>query len=254
MVAIKRMAHKHCAIRSIGKEVSIHRKVSSHPHVVSLLGSFRNRKYTFLVMEQLKGPDLLKLKEDRRMLSEGLVLHIMRQIFDALHFMHKNGFAHMDLKLENVMLAAPLGTCGNDRPDVRVVDMGLAMRAEPPRLISAKVSSGVRGTPGYAAPEMMLDMQRFAPSATDMWSAGTMMFELLTRKLPYSGYTFRDVADAVEENGEMEIFMMDSLALLSWETKYVLQSCLSVDPHHRMGALEAMETIDKALAKIGNIV
>ena len=127
----------------------------------------------WLVMEYLKGVDLAKHLERRRMLPPGEVLEIFRQMGHALAAAHRAGLVHRDLKPENIFLAesrregAPF--------TVKVLDFGIAkaLMDAPGRATQAM------GTPFWMAPEQTESSNIIQP-ATDVWAMGLIAYSLLT--------------------------------------------------------------------------
>jgi eukaryotic-like serine/threonine-protein kinase len=127
-------------------------------------------------MELIDGPRLGTVLRRRRLkLTE--VFTIARQLLCGLEAIHEAGVLHLDLKSDNVMLRRPW------RPhEVVIIDFGLsAQRKARARLGSDKVA----GTVSYMAPERVLALNPSAES--DVFSFGVVLFEMLTRRLPFSG-------------------------------------------------------------------
>ena len=98
----------------------------NHPNVVKLREVIRENNRLYFVFEYVKG-DLLGLMRDTNdFFSESAVRTIVLQIFQALAYMHRNGFFHRDLKPENILCSSP--------EMVKIADFGLAreIRSSPP--------------------------------------------------------------------------------------------------------------------------
>ena len=98
----------------------------NHPNVVKLKEVIRENNRLYFVFEYVKG-DLLGLMRDTNdYFSESSVRTIVLQIFQALAYMHRNGFFHRDLKPENILCSSP--------DMVKIADFGLAreIRSSPP--------------------------------------------------------------------------------------------------------------------------
>lgn len=167
-----------------------------HPHCVRVLdfGS-TPQGLLFLVMEHLTGRTAgQELAVDGPM-APARVVHIARQVCDALAYAHELGFVHRDIKPDNLMLLHR----GSDPDFVKVLDFGLAkLFAAPDALRTAAFSlsaltreGNVFGTPEYMSPEQAMG-QPLAPTA-DVYSLGVAMYELLTASLPFQGDTFTAV-------------------------------------------------------------
>lgn len=149
-----------------------------HPNICEVHDFFEDAAQDVLVLELIEGQTLRSLLQAGRPTDP---LRIALQIADALVAAHERGIAHRDLKPENVMV-----TTGGQ---VKVLDFGLArMDATLPGL-SAQTEPGetprtqIAGTPGYLSPEQARG--EASTTATDLWSFGLLLGELLSGRLPY---------------------------------------------------------------------
>jgi eukaryotic-like serine/threonine-protein kinase len=145
-----------------------------HPRLVRILDAHVTRAPYFLVMELLDGESLLRrLRRDYR-LDVPTALWIARQTAEALAALHRAGFVHGDVKPDNVRLIGD----GN----AVLIDLGFAHR---PGENESLLSQGyVLGTLNYLAPELCA-AKPDAEQASDMFSLGVSLFEMLTGSLPY---------------------------------------------------------------------
>jgi serine/threonine protein kinase len=145
-----------------------------HPHLVRTLDAHVTRPPYFLVMELLGGESLRrKLRRDYR-LDVPTALWITRQTAEALAALHRAGFVHADVKPDNIRLVGD----GN----AVLIDLGFAHR---PGENEALLKEGyVLGTLNYLAPELCA-AQPDADQASDLFSLGVSLFEMLTGNLPY---------------------------------------------------------------------
>jgi serine/threonine protein kinase len=149
-----------------------------HPHLVALRQAHVTNAPFFLVMELLPGESLRRrLRRDYR-LDVGTALWVARQTAEALAALHQAGFAHGDVKPDNIRL---LGN-GN----AILLDLGFAHR--PGENAGIHRQGYILGTVDYLAPELCAT----APTdelANDLFSLGVTLFEMLTGQLPYPAGT-----------------------------------------------------------------
>src|ERR1700722_11153464 len=130
-------------------------------------------RIAYITMEFVEGRELQALLAGRERLSVPVIVRIMSQLLDALEYSHKNGVVHRDIKPSNIMLLAD-GTG-------KVTDFGIA-RIESSTLTRA---GAVMGSPSYMSPEQFLGISVDARS--DLYSAGVVLYELLTGEVPFPG-------------------------------------------------------------------
>lgn len=151
----------------------------SHPHVVGVLDQGEDGHIAYLVMEYVKGHTLRDVLSEQGALPPRLALALIDPVIEGLAAAHGSGLIHRDIKPENVLIA--------DDGRIKVGDFGLA------RAVSANTSTGALiGTVAYLAPELVLGQA--ADARSDIYSAGIMLYEMLTGKQPYAGDTPIQVA------------------------------------------------------------
>ena len=153
------------------REEKIGQKLA-HDNIVRFLEP-ESKSRMYLVMELAEGESLRALIGRRKRLPLPEALAIIIQVVDALRYLHENGIVHRDLKPENVLVTAD--------GHVKLIDFGIAMDESARRLTWVGLSSTI-GTPDYMAPEQVRG--RRGDARTDVYSAGTMLYEMITGELP----------------------------------------------------------------------
>ncbi|MFG1890709.1 Stk1 family PASTA domain-containing Ser/Thr kinase [Micromonospora sp. NPDC049051] len=157
----------------------------THPNVVAVYDQGTHSGLPYLVMEYVRGRTLRDVLAERRRLNPDEALAIAEQMLAAIAAAHRAGLVHRDVKPENVLVAeAPTGGAANLVDSVvKVADFGLARAVE----ASADDENGnqLMATVAYVAPELVTDGH--ADPRTDVYSAGIVLFEMLTGRVPYDG-------------------------------------------------------------------
>ncbi|MFI7023564.1 Stk1 family PASTA domain-containing Ser/Thr kinase [Micromonospora sp. NPDC049900] len=164
----------------------------THPNVVAVYDQGTHEGMPYLVMEYVRGRTLREVLAERRRLNPDEALAITEQMLAAIAAAHRTGLVHRDIKPENVLVAeAPSGGPANLVDGVvKVTDFGLARAVE----ASTDHDNGnqLMATVAYVAPELVTDGR--ADARTDVYSAGIVLFEMLTGRVPYEGNRPIDIA------------------------------------------------------------
>ncbi|HEY3715181.1 MAG TPA: Stk1 family PASTA domain-containing Ser/Thr kinase [Jatrophihabitantaceae bacterium] len=154
----------------------------AHINTVAVFDQGEDRGHVFLVMELVTGRTLRDLLRERGRLSPAEAVSIMEPVLAALSAAHRAGLVHRDVKPENILLS--------DEGVVKVADFGLARAVGTE---GAATRTGLMmGTVAYCSPEQV--SRGNTDQRSDVYSAGVMMFELLTGHSPYVGDSAMAVA------------------------------------------------------------
>ncbi len=147
-----------------------------HPNIVHLHEVIHAPENLYIVTE-LCSMDLHKYHNNVG-LSENGAQQVIFGVLKPLHYLHSHGICHLDLKPENILLAAHVDMKNVTYHDVRVCDFGLVSMAMNPSEGKDITRKGYAcGTPGFFAPEMILE-NAFEGRQADMWSLGCIILEI----------------------------------------------------------------------------
>ncbi len=158
----------------------------NHPNSINILDfGVAEDGELFIAMEYVDGHDLHYLLSNEWPLSEPRIIRIVSQVLSALADAHAAGVIHRDLKPENVMVEPRRG---GESDVVKVLDFGIAKIVDSVDAGPALTRAGfVCGTPEYMSPEQAKGARLDARS--DLYSVGVLLFQLVTRRLPFEADT-----------------------------------------------------------------
>ncbi len=235
----------------------------NHPNIITIHEIGHEGDVQFMATEFVKGITLLQHMNSSRMkLSE--IIDVGMQVASALAVAHEAGIVHRDIKPENLML----------RLDgyVKVLDFGLAKLSDPVMIdAEAKTKALVKTNPGmilgtyrYMSPEQARGQE--VDNATDIWSLGVVIYEMIAARSPFGGDTASDVLASIlmveptplmqywpQVPGELERIVMKALAK-NKEERYPSARDLLIDLRlfkQRLDAEPELEQIPPGRTLIG---
>ncbi len=183
------------ALERFRQEIVVAKRVT-HPNVCRTYDLFRHEAgkpgetdVLVVSMEFLAGQTLDHFLKQQGKLSPTEAEPLVKQMVAGLSAAHKAGVVHRDFKSNNVLLVSPPSGSGPVR--VVITDFGLAHSLDPGEFALTRTGE-MLGTPAYMAPEQVTG--KAITPATDIYSLGVVIFEMLTGRLPFTGKNWREVA------------------------------------------------------------
>ena len=214
---------------NIKVEIASLKKLRDGPYIVRLLDVYTTPERTYLVMEEMKGGDLLARLVEKEVFSENESRRISRRLIEAIFYCHKKHIAHRDIKLENILLSDPM-----DDTKIKLADFGCAHPFTP----GTKCLRTLCGSPQYAAPELFMHVGGYDEKC-DLWSAGIVIFVLLGGYAPFEGPP-EDLPRIICE-GYVD-FPSVYWENISNEPKNLIKSLLVVNPDDRATTEDAIDS------------
>lgn len=183
----------------------------AHPNIVTVHDVGSDGSTHYIVMEFVEGTDLKKIIKAEGALDINRALNLAIQICGGIGFAHRAGLVHADVKPQNILVTS--------EDVVKVTDFGIAQALSDPQ--PGEKQQVVWGSPHYFAPEQARG-EKPTP-ASDVYSIGIVMFEMLTGRLPYSGANQQELAlahirDRIPPVTEFNPQVPDSLARIVLKT------------------------------------
>ncbi|XP_010062002.2 calcium-dependent protein kinase 11 isoform X2 [Eucalyptus grandis] len=221
----KRKLHSQEDVEEVRREIQIMHYLSEHPNVVQIKGTYEDSTSVHIVMELCGGGELFDRIIKKGRFSEREAAKHIKMIVRAVEACHSAGVMHRDLKPENFLFVNP-----DDDAELKVIDFGLSVFFKP-----GQVFSDVVGSPYYVAPEVLL--KHYGPEV-DVWSAGVILYILLSGFPPFSAGTESEILREVLQ-GELDV-ESDPWTSISDSAKDLVKKMLDRDPRKRFSAKQVL--------------
>ncbi|KAL8045958.1 hypothetical protein ABFX02_08G148100 [Erythranthe guttata] len=208
------------------REVHIMQHLSGQPNIVEFKGAYEDRQTVHLVMELCRGGELFDSIIAQGHYSERAAADLCRQIVNVVHHCHFMGVMHRDLKPENFLLSSK-----DDKSMLKATDFGLSVFIE-----EGKVYRDIVGSAYYVAPEVL---RRSYGKEIDVWSAGVILYILLSGVPPFWAETEKGIFDAILK--EEVDFDSQPWPSISNSAKDLVQKMLTKDPKRRITSAQVLE-------------
>jgi len=187
----------------------------------------------YLVTRLASGPNLAEyLEKQTEPLPVRLAVSLMVKVAEAVHEAHQQGILHRDLKPSNILTEALQTTSEPDAFRVFVCDFGLAKDfSQPQRIQSEELGQQLVGTVRYMSPEQVLGNRGSISVASDLFSLGVILYEMLTLQHPFEGESRIDLLH--------RIAYADPAPIPRWNRRIprdviaIVDKCLRKDPSER---------------------
>jgi eukaryotic-like serine/threonine-protein kinase len=212
----------------------------SHPNIVTVIDRGEQDDRQFIVFEYVDGENLKALVARDGPLPEREAIELALQVARALGFAHEQGLVHRDVKPQNVLL--------NDGHEAKVTDFGIARSLD---VQGGLTQTGtVMGTSDYIAPEQARGSRVDAQS--DIYSLGTVLYELLTGEVPFAGDNF--VAVAMQHINQPPPSVRERRPELSPCVDEVVQRAMAKEPRDRFRSMDQLcAALSECLAELDGV-
>ncbi|KAF2074480.1 hypothetical protein CYY_004225 [Polysphondylium violaceum] len=205
---------------SLMDEVNVLTKVH-HDNIISIKEVFETQKNLYLVLELVTGGELFDKIIEEKKFTENTCRYVLKQLCDAVLYLHTKGIAHRDLKPENILLSSPGSYC------IKISDFGLSRALDEGTFMKTMC-----GTPQYVAPEVLTKGEREGyGKSVDLWSIGVILYILLCGFPPFGDPSTKDFFEKVKR-GEFS-FPKPYWDPISDEAKELIRHLIKVNAEER---------------------
>ncbi|KAL5972638.1 Calcium-dependent protein kinase 19 [Asimina triloba] len=210
----------------IKREIQIMQHLTSQSNIVEFKGAYEDKHSVHLVMELCEGGELFDRIIAKGHYSERAAAAICRSIVKVVHICHFMGVMHRDLKPENFLLSTK-----DESSPLKATDFGLSVFIE-----EGKNYRDIVGSAYYVAPEVL---KRSYGKEIDIWSAGVILYILLSGVPPFWAETEKGIFDAILQ-GDID-FDSSPWPTISESAKDLVRKMLTQDPKRRITSAQVLE-------------
>ena len=228
------------AKKYLDNEINILKEID-HPNIIKLIDVKETNQFYYLVMELCNGGGLSDCLEDyknayKRPFPEETVQYLMRQIVDGINYLHKRNILHRDIKLDNILVNFDSDEDKKNRnmlkAKVKIIDFGFARHLAPAQLAFSTLGSPINMDPGILRKLNKMEHSKDYgyDQKADIWSLGTICYEMLIGKCTFDANSMKELVSKVEKGN---YFLPTTL---SKEAVSFLNGMLQYDSKKRLSA------------------
>jgi len=204
----------------IENEIEAHKRLQ-HQNILSFIESFEDISNFYIITDYCSKGNLAQFISKNGAMSEGPAKEIFRQVLEAVSYIHESGFAHRDIKPDNILI--------DSKFNIKLADLGFSIH-----VTEGVMLNSFCGSLYYAAPEVLEGIP-YNGIYADMWSLGIVLFSLLTGSLPWTATNDNHIAQQIKS---CAITIPDYLNPCETD---LLNKLLNKDPQCRISCKEALQ-------------
>ena len=229
------------AKKYLENEINILKEID-HPNIIKLVEVKETTQFYYLVMELCNGGGLSECldeyqKKHKKPFPEETVQYLMRQIVDGINYLHKRNILHRDIKLDNILVNFDLDEDKKSRnmlkAKVKIIDFGFARHLNPSQLAYSTLGSPINMDPGILRKlnKMEHSKEYGYDQKADIWSLGTICYEMLIGKCTFDAESMRELVSKVERGNYFlpTTLSKEAVSFLNGMLQYDLKKRLSAE-------------------------
>lgn len=214
-------------------------KSLDHMNILKIFEFFKDQNWYYLITEYCEEGDLFnKLQsEKKRRFDETMACSIMKQLLNAVSYLHSKKVFHGDIKLENILVDSSSYKNSTFRSkenaklfDIKIIDFGCS------KIFCKDLEDiGIIGSANYIAPEVLENNQN---EISDIWSCGVVMYILLSGRMPFSGENDQEILQEVKK-GKFSLEISE-FNFVSNEALDLIKGLMAYNPKERFSAKNSL--------------
>ncbi|BGP51021.1 Calmodulin-dependent protein kinase cmk2 [Rhodotorula kratochvilovae] len=198
----------------------------NHPNVVKLYDSFESKEKFYLAFQLASGGELFEKISSRGKFTEGDAANVIIHVLEGVKYLHDHNIVHRDIKPENLLYTKP------NSDQLVIADFGIAKHVDNDESLTS-----LAGSPGYAAPEVLLKKGHGKP--VDLWSIGVVTYTLLCGYIPFRA---TETQQLLEECKAAKLEFHDRYwKNISEDAKAFIRALIQPNPEDRPTAEQALK-------------
>lgn len=211
--------------RSFFKAAEVMTKLQ-HPNIVRIYDANFREKQPYMVLEYIEAPNLRALLLNRSELLTRNSLKLLRQLAEALYYVHSMGYLHLDFKPDNILVT--------EEPHAVLIDFDLVVKTKP----RGRHLRSARGTPFYMPPEALAHNR--VNEQTDIYAFGVTAYEMYTFHKPFEADTVEAAHSAQTDRASIPRPMSSWQAGISKHIESLVLKCLAKSPKARYPSMSSV--------------
>lgn len=230
------------------QEIKILKDVK-HPNIMELVDIKSSHNNIYIITEYINGGTITEnltyyQKQYKTPFTEEIVIHLMKQIADAIHYLHDKRIIHRDLKLENILMhydnLDDRKKLNIMKAKIKIIDFGFSSYLNDKDILTSIVGSPLNMAPDilHALTDNNWRKNLKYNEKADIYSIGVIMFYMLIGKPPFNAADYKDLYNKVNSG----IFSIPKNLKLSWECIRLMNGMMMEDADKRFSIMEVLNS------------
>lgn len=198
----------------------------THPNILRSYEVFTFENYLFMILEYCGGGNIMDHIKEHGLIKPLDLVKFTAQVIDSLDYMHSLGYAHRDIKPQNILI--------DNNCRIKMADFGLTENFNDP-LQEKKICGSLQ----FMAPELLKD-QNYDPMKADIWALGVTIHKYALGYVPFNGFTPEQMLEEIDQGYKQIKTIPPPLSV-------IIQMCLQKDPSKRPSMSQLKQIMNQSV-------